>query len=54
VRYGRRQLVVAALVAALLGFAAGWLVQKARQPSLEDRMKEKAEDIRHRTEELLR
>jgi hypothetical protein len=53
-RYGRRHLAVAALIAAVLGFAAGWLVHRARRPSLEERMHEKAEELRHRTEELLR
>lgn len=52
-RYGRRQLVVASVIAALLGFGAGWLVQHARQPSIEERAKEAAEELRKRTEEKL-
>jgi hypothetical protein len=53
-RYERRLLLVAVVVAALLGFAAGWLVRHARQPSLEQRAKEAAEELRHRTEEFLK
>ncbi|HYG70167.1 MAG TPA: DUF1049 domain-containing protein [Anaeromyxobacteraceae bacterium] len=49
----RRHVLAAIAIAASLGFAAGWLVQAARQPTLEERAKEKAVDLRHRTEELL-
>jgi hypothetical protein len=47
-----RAILFAAAVAALLGFAAGWLARTWTWPTAEDRARETAEELRERIRSL--
>ncbi len=48
-----RTLVIAIVVAAVLGFAAGWYARVCAEPTLESRAHEAAETVRGRVRDLV-
>lgn len=50
----QRTLLVAVIVAMIVGFAAGWYARIYRQPTVESRAQDAARSIRERVNELVK
>jgi hypothetical protein len=54
VRPGRRHLLIALLVAAAVGFAAGWLARASREVTFEQRMYDAEQRLRRKVNDATR
>ncbi len=50
----QRTLLVSIIIAAVIGFAAGWYTRLHSEPTLESRMREAAESVREKVHDVVK